>query len=369
MARAPETVGVLVLAYGGPDSLDEVEPFLRRVMAPREPSEEMVARAVARYQAIGGRSPLVENTLRQARSLQALFDSYGDDPTPGHEPVRFQVFPGMRHTSPGIDEAVRQAVEASDTTVIALIMASHQSERATGAYLRDVAASFDALDEDARSGMEPPAYVAAWHTSPLFLRAVGDRVLEALRGTDFDSEDVSILFTAHSLPLIDGRGDPDYEHGLLATAEGVMSLVGDYPWSLAYQSASAARGGRWLGPSAEDVIRGLAAAGRRKVVVVPVGFVSEHLETLYDLDIELAREAREAGVEMVRAATVQDSRKFIEALAESVVATQRQLAASRNRGNADRDGAVDDGAGHDGADHGAVDRGGAEPGGTKEVRA
>lgn len=338
MTRSPETVGVLVLAYGGPASLDEVEPFLRRVMAPREPSREMVARAVARYQAIGGRSPLVENTLRQARSLQELLDSYEDDATPGHEPVRFKVVPGMRHTWPDIDQAVRLAVDASDTTVIVLIMASHQSERATGAYLRDVAASFDALDEQRRSGMEQPAYVAAWHTSPLFLRAVADRVLEAVRSTDFDSEDAAVLFTAHSLPLIDGQGDPEYEHGLLATAEGVMSLVGDHAWSLAFQSASAARGGRWLGPSAEDAIRGLAAAGRRRVVVAPLGFVSEHLETLYDLDVELAREAHEAGVEMVRAATVQDSRRFIEALAESVVATQRQRAASRGHDGIDHDG-------------------------------
>ncbi len=337
MARSHEKVGVLVLAYGGPASLDEVEPFLRRVMAPRAPSEEMVARAVARYQAIGGRSPLVENTLRQARSLQELLDSYDDDPTPGHERVRFQVFPGMRHTSPDIDEAVRLAVEASDTTAIVLIMASHQSERATGAYLRDVAASFDALDEERRFGKEPPAYVEAWHTSPLFLRAVADRVLEAVRSTDFGSEGAAVLFTAHSLPLIDGQGDPEYEHGLLATAEGVMSLVGDYPWSLAYQSASAARGGRWLGPPAEDAIRGLVAAGRRRVVVVPLGFVSEHLETLYDLDIDLAREAQEAGVEMVRAATVQDSRRFIEALAGSVVATQRQRAASRAYDGIDHD--------------------------------
>jgi len=315
---------VLVLAYGGPVSLDHVEPFLRRIMAPREPSEEVVAGAIARYRAIGGRSPLVENTLQQARLLQQRLDSCEAGPDTGGGRVSFQVVPGMRHTAPTIEEAVHQAVEASDGTVIALIMASHQSERATGAYLRDVAVSFRTLTDEARAGMEPPVYVEAWHTSPLFLRAVADRVVEAQRSFAGGFEGGTVLFTAHSLPLVDGRGDPDYEQGLRATAEGVMSLVGDCPWSVAYQSAAPSRGARWLGPPAEDIIREVGASSRRRVLVAPLGFVSEHLETLYDLDIELAREAREAGVEMVRAATVQDSPVFMEALAESVLACLRR---------------------------------------------
>lgn len=324
MTQASERVAVLMLAYGGPASLDHVEPFLRRIMAPREPSEEALARAVDRYRAIGGRSPLVENTLYQARLLQERLDRVAASALElGGRRVSFEVIPGMRHTEPTIDEAVRRAVEVADKTVIVLIMASHQSERATGAYLRDVAASFDALSGEASSEVEPPICAEAWHTSPLFLRAVADRVVEASGAWEQGLEGAAVLFTAHSLPLMDDRGDPVYEEGLKATAEGVMDLIGDYRWSLAYQSASAARGGRWLGPRVEDTLHELAVAGVRRVVVAPLGFVSEHLETLYDLDIELAREAGEAGVEMVRAGTVHDSPAFMEALAQSVVGCER----------------------------------------------
>lgn len=323
MTQASEQVAVLMLAYGGPASLDHVEPFLRRIMAPREPSKEALARAVDRYRAIGGGSPLVRNTLYQARLLQERLDRVAASAFElGGRRVSFEVIPGMRHTEPTIDEAVRRAVEIADKTVIALIMASHQSERATGAYLRDVAASFDALSPEASSAMEPPIFAQAWHTSPLFLRAVADRVLEASRVWDQGLEGAAVLFTAHSLPLMHDRGDPVYEEGLRATAEGVIDMIGDRRWSLAYQSASAARGGRWLGPRVEDTLHELAVAGFRRVVVTPLGFVSEHLETLYDLDVELAREAREAGVEMVRAGTVHESPDFIEALAQSVVGCQ-----------------------------------------------
>lgn len=328
MTQGSERVAVLMLAYGGPASLGHVEPFLRRIMAPREPPEEALARAVDRYRAIGGRSPLVANTLHQARLLQERLDRVAASAfEPGGRRVSFEVIPGMRHTEPTIDEAVRRAVEVADESVIVLIMASHQSERATGAYLRDVAASFDALSPEERSEVEPPMYVEAWHTSPLFLRAVADRLVEASGAWDQGLEGAAVLFTAHSLPLMDDRGDPVYEQGLKATAEGVMELVGDYPWSLAYQSASAARGGRWLGPRVEDTLHERAAAGFSKVIVAPLGFVSEHLETLYDLDIELAREARETGVEMVRAGTVHDSPAFVEALAQCVVGCQGRRSA------------------------------------------
>ncbi|MHB9149595.1 MAG: ferrochelatase [Thermoleophilia bacterium] len=330
MTQGSERVAVLMLAYGGPASLDHVEPFLRRIMAPREPSEEALARAVDRYRAIGGRSPLVENTLYQARLLQERLDLLAASAFDlDARRVSFEVIPGMRHTEPTIDEAVRRGVEVADETVIALIMASHQSERATGAYLRDVAASFAALSAEERSEVEPPIYVEAWHTSPLFLRAVADRVAEASRVWDQGLEGAAVLFTAHSLPVVDDGGDPVYEQALKATIEGVMDLIGDHRWSLAYQSASPARGGRWLGPRVEDALGELAVAGFRKVVVTPLGFVSEHLETLYDLDIELAREAREAGVEMVRAGTVHDSPAFMEALAQSVIGCQRGGSASR----------------------------------------
>jgi ferrochelatase len=305
-----EKVAVLLLAYGGPADLDEVDPFLRRIMAPREPSPESLARAVERYRAIGGSSPLVENTLLQARLLQERLDS---------EEAEFVVLPGMRHTGPTIADAVRRAAESDADAAVAVIMASHQSDRATGAYAGDLALAWDGLSDELKVRMPFPSVVAPWHTSPAYLEAVAGRVEAALRTIeDLSPSEVTVVFTAHSLPLLDGTGDPDYEGALEETVMGVMQILGPRPWRLAYQSASPARGARWLGPAVEDVVHDLAQTGTRGVVVAPLGFVSEHLETLYDLDIELARVARDLGLTMARAGTVHDSPLFIEALAGAV---------------------------------------------------
>ncbi len=163
-------------------------------------------------------------------------------------------------------------------------------------------------------------FVARWHDAPLFLEAVADRVRDVLPAGDLrERDDLSVLFTAHSLPMQVGERDADYESALLETARGVMALVGRLPWRLAYQSRSDRPGVEWLGPDAADVLAEEAAAGRREVVVVPLGFVSEHLETLYDLDVALAGRAAELGLGFRRALTVQDSPRFIEALAAAVV--------------------------------------------------
>jgi ferrochelatase len=315
-----ERIAVLLLAYGGPASLEEVPRFLRSIMAPREPSDEVVARATERYRAIGGRSPLVDNTLLQARLLQERLDGVAFADRVSGAPVSFHVVPGMRHTEPDFSQALRVAVDQCHARMVAVIMASHQSERATGAYHRDLTAAYDDLPAGIRARVAPPVAVQPWHTSEAFLNAVAGRVIKAL-STLADGDppsDIPILFTAHSLPLVEGKGDPVYEEALLATARGVMALVGQRPWTLAYQSASAARGGQWSGPAIEEVLREAAEAGTRDVVVAPLGFVSEHLETLYDLDIELAAEARRLGVRMARAGTVHDSPMFIETLAAAV---------------------------------------------------
>ncbi|MHB8869291.1 MAG: ferrochelatase [Thermoleophilia bacterium] len=315
-------MAVLVLAYGGPESLDEVEPFLRRIMAPREPSADAVARAVERYSRIGGRSPLMENTREQARSLEERLNA-GETggSTVGGAATVFRVFVGARHTVPGVAAALELAAEAADRAVVAVVLASHQSERATGGYLRDLASAFSALPESDRTRLGPPLVVDPWHTSPAYLGAVAGRIQEAAarlaeRATGGPPV---VMFTAHSLPLVDGAGDPEYERRLGETIGGVVSLISPSPaWLLAYQSASPARGGAWLGPDVGGEIRRLASEGVDRVVVMPLGFVSEHLETLFDLDIELAGIAAEAGVVMERAATVQGTTGFLEALAAAV---------------------------------------------------
>jgi ferrochelatase len=318
-------VAVLVLAYGGPKHLDEVKPFLDRVLAPRAPSAQMVERALARYRAIGGGSPLAENTFAQASALDAYLRGPGaaaltpavagaDGPAP-----EVGTFVGMRFTEPSLSHAVEQALDFGRGRAVAVILASHQSARATGGYVADVKAACAALGHPTPDRVR---FVARWHAAPLFLQALAEEVREVLPPSDDPARsDLSVLFTAHSLPIEGGERDADYESALLETARGVMALVGHLPWRLAYQSRSDRPGVEWLGPDAGDVLAEEAAAGRREVVVVPLGFVSEHLETLYDLDVALAGRAAELGVGFRRARTVQHSPRFIEALAAAV--TQR----------------------------------------------
>lgn len=310
-----------MLAYGGPECLEQVEPFLRRIMAPREPTPETVARAVGRYARIGGRSPLAENTRAQARALEERLSASGASASGVAGEREFRTVVGMRHATPFVADAVAEAARLADRSVVVVILASHQSERATGGYLRDVASAFEALPRSERARLREPLVVGPWHVSPPFLQAVAGRIEEARARLAARAGGTSplVVFTAHSLPVSGDRGDPEYERGLLETIEGVVSLLRPRPgWVLAYQSASTARGGRWLGPDVEDEMRRLAGEGLDRVVVMPLGFVSEHLETLYDLDVGLAGVAAEVGVVMERAETVQDSPGLMDALAEAV---------------------------------------------------
>lgn len=315
-------MAVLVLAYGGPQSLDEVEPFLQRVLHPHAPTAEMVQRALARYRAIGGGSPLATNTRTQAQALEAYLDGPGRARSADATGTRSAVvtFVGMRFAEPSLSSAVEQALDFGKGRAVAVIMASHQSAQATGGYVADVQAACVSLAQRLPGRVE---FVRRWHTHPQFLEAVAERVRDVLPPVARRA-DMSLLFTAHSLPVDRGRRDVDYERALLETARGVMTRLGDLPWRLAYTSRSGRAGVEWLEPDAEGALAEEAAAGRREVVVVPLGFVSEHLETLYDLDIALAGRAAQLGVAFRRAQTVQDAPQFIAALGAAV--TERALA-------------------------------------------
>jgi len=315
-----ERVAVLVLAYGGPASLDEVGPFLARVMAPRVPSPEAVARAAERYRAIGGGSPLVRGTLAFARRFQDRLEQAVREraAAPGQS-APIHVVAGMRHTEPSIAGAVNEAFLHADR-VVAVVMASHQSERATGGYSRDVRAAYEALPLSLTDGRAAPTFVHSWHRAPAYVGAVADAARVALvrLSSRVTPPETHVLFTAHSVPLGGVGGDPEYEGSLRETAEDVARLLGIDTWSLAYQSRSPGGSHDWLGPASEDVLRQAASDGVKGVVVVPLGFVSEHLETLYDLDIELARTADDLGLETERAATVQESEGFMSTLVDAV---------------------------------------------------
>ncbi len=305
MTDIPSSVAVLLLAYGGPLSLEDVEPYLLDVRGGRPPSPQLVEEVRQRYALIGGRSPLLEHTQAQARALEAyLREQWGKS---------IPVFVGMRHWHPYIRDVVPEIVAQGAEYIVAIPMAPHYSRISVGAYRH-------ALNEALAEVERPPkvAFVERWGSHPRFVRAVADRVREALARFPVDvREQVAVVFTAHSLPKrIVEMGDP-YPQELAESARLVARTVGLGTWHLAYQSAGASRV-PWLGPDVGEVIEDLARAGVRHVLVVPVGFVCDHVEVLYDIDIELRQRAESLGVHMERTESLNDSPGLIATLAALV---------------------------------------------------
>ncbi len=290
-----------------------MESFLGRVMAPRRPSAEAVRNARERYRLIGGGSPLVANSRAQAAALQEDLDGRrGEIPGRLGAAMEIRIFLGMRSSEPFLEEAVREAADWGGRLRFA-VLASHGSEGATGAYRERVAALLG-------GGYDlEQAFVSGWHTAAGYLEAVADRV-ESARAEAGLPKSTPVLFTAHSLPLRDGREDQVYRARLEQTVALLAEKLRVSKFRLAFQSAAPRPGVSWMGPFAESVLEELANAGHAGIVVAPLGFVSEHLETLYDLDIEFKQRARELGVGFARAGTVGTHPRFIAALADAVLA-------------------------------------------------
>jgi ferrochelatase len=296
------------MAYGAPEALEDVEPFLLDVRNGRATSREVVEEVRGRYEAIGGRSPLGEITRAQAAALEGAL---ADDPR-----ADWRVVVGMRHSDPRIAAAVADLAADGRRRFVALCLAPHFSRLSIGAYL-------ERLDEAmaATAGGLEAVRIESWHDHPGFVAAVAERVTAALGRTD-DPAAAEVLFTAHSLPArIVAEGDPYdrqlRETGALVAARVEAATERPLAWIFAYQSA--AIGARdWLGPPVEQAIAERAAAGVRELVAVPVGFVSDHVEVLYDLDVEAQRTAATLGMRLRRAPTVGNHPRFIELLAELV---------------------------------------------------
>ncbi|GIW52971.1 MAG: ferrochelatase [Gemmatimonadales bacterium] len=289
--------GVLLVAYGAPRSLEEVKPFLEDIRSGRPTPPELVAELEERYRAIGGGSPLLERTEAQAARLAHFLG----DGTP--------VYVGMRHWHPYIREALEAVRKDGIKRLVVVAMAPHFSRMSIGAYQKKV--------EEASEGIEV-AFVKQWYDHPRFLDGVAAKVAQTLeRFPAARRTKPHIIFTAHSLPeKILASGDP-YPEQLRRSAEGVMERVGDYPYSVAFQSAGQTQD-RWLGPDAGEVMQHLAAQGHGEIVLCPIGFVADHLEVLYDVDIEYQDLARKLGVRLERTPSLNDSPELIEALADLV---------------------------------------------------
>lgn len=293
-------ITVLLLAFGGPGDMDSVEPFLRNVLPGRPITPDLLQRVKNRYSLIGGRSPLTEITLRQAKLLE---ERLGD---------RFKVYVGMRHWHPFIKDTVKKIKEDGFSDVIAIPMAAQTSKAGTGGYI-------DALNKALEEVSGLNAKVAdPWHRNPLYISAVAETVRDALKYfTEEKRKDVQVIFSAHSLPKRTVEGDP-YETQMKETIDGLLQTLGLLNWRLAYQSKGQAPG-EWLGPEVETVMEYLAREGKKDVLIVPIGFVCDHVETLYDIDILFKKKAVELGMNFKRAASLNDSTLFIDALADIVM--------------------------------------------------
>jgi ferrochelatase len=301
-------VGLLVMSYGTARGLDDVEAYYTHIRRGSPPSPELVEELKDRYRAIGGRSPLAEITESQVRGLEAELNGSAGPGGP-----RFRAFNGQKHQSPYIEDAMAAMGEAGIERAVGLVLAPHYSRFSIGEYVERAEKAAAPL------GIEI-TFVESYAAHPAFVGFVGDRVREALAEVPDDVRDRSVVvFSAHSLPTrILAAGDP-YPDELRASAEAVSREVGLPPERVRTAWMSAGRTAEpWLGPDITEVVEDIAAGGVPAVVACPVGFVSDHLEVLYDVDIELAELARRARVLLVRTRSPNDDPAFLRVLATVV---------------------------------------------------
>ncbi len=302
-AMENERIGVLVMAYGGPDSLEELPGYLADIRSGRVTNPEVLAEMQDHYRRIGGRSPLLEITRRQVDALQL---GLGD---------QFACYIGMRHWHPWLEETVGAMVSDGIRRAVGLVLAPHYSSMSVGRYLAKIAEGLQMYHGEIEF-----RHVESYHRAPGLISALARRVEEGIDRFPADQRDtVHVVFSAHSLPkrILDS-GDP-YDEQLRETASLVAERSGlpTSRWSWSYQSAGKSPE-PWLGPQLEEHIPELASRGVRNIVSVPVGFVGDHVEILYDIDIEAMEAARRAGVTLVRPPALNDDPEFIEALVSTV---------------------------------------------------
>lgn len=313
----------MLLNLGGPQTLDDVEPFLQRLFADREllrlPWQDVLGRFIATrrapkvralYAAIGGGSPILEWTTKQGEGMVARLDALSPDTAPH----RFYV--AFRYAAPFADDALRAMQADGITRAVAFTQYPQYSCTTTGSSLNEL---WRALDRQGLREAFQWSLIDRWPTHEGFVHAMADAVQRGLaQYAPHERDDVLLLFSAHSLPLsVIDRGDA-YPQEVSATVERVIESLGyRHPFLLSYQSEVGPV--RWLGPSTEDVIRRLAADGRHNVLVVPIAFTSDHIETLSEIDREYAELAHELGLTgFHRAPALNDSPLFLDAMADLV---------------------------------------------------
>jgi protoporphyrin/coproporphyrin ferrochelatase len=290
-------IGLLVMAYGGPDKLEEVEPYLLDVRGYRPTSQEIIHEVRERYREIGGRSPILEQTQAQADALESVLNKNGG---------QFKVYIGMRHWHPFIKDALAEMQAEGIEKAVGVVMAPHYSRMSIGAYYQRL--------EEANS---PIAFarIENWHLDKGYINALAGRVHDALER--FPKEiraDVPVIFTAHSLPEKILEWNDPYPAQLRETVSAVMEKLGSQPHEFAFQSAAISTI-PWLGPDAGEVIKRLVSEGKQHILLCPIGFVCEHVEILYDIDIVYQNLAKSLGIHLERIEMLNTAPEMINGLA------------------------------------------------------
>ncbi len=300
---------VLLLAHGSPEAPADVPEFLRNITGGRPVSPETIAEIQSRYARIG-KSPLLEITLRQAVALQ--------------RELKLPVFAAMRNWKPFISDVVQEMVQAGVTRAVAICLAPQNSRTSVGLYRRALEAAAPNFEVD---------FVESWHDHPLLIRAFAEKLTAVWRRA---SQEVGarppVVFTAHSVPERTIAGGDPYADQARDTAALVAMQVASLTvddWSFAFQSQGTS-GGPWLGPTVEDTLLVLQGKGHRGAVIQPIGFVCDHVEVLYDIDVHFQEFAAQQGMRLWRTESLNDSPTFIAALAD--VARSRLLPAGEQPG-------------------------------------
>jgi ferrochelatase len=317
---------VLVIAFGGPQGLDDIRPFLANVLRGRRVAPERAEEVAHHYEGFGGVSPLTELTMRQANGLRERLQTRGE-PLP--------VYVGMRNWDPYLKDTLAQMSRDGVRRAVGLIAAAQRSYSSCTQYRENVAEARTALRAEGLADIEI-TFVDDWHAHPGFVGANAAHIDAALQELPEGLRDrARLIFTAHSIPVAMAQRYP-YEaqlhEGARAVVEtfdalrttaaggGASHVIRDR-WDLVYQSRSGRPEDPWLGPDICEHLREQAAHGLEAVVLSPIGFICDHIEVLYDLDVEAAAVCRELGVPMARAHAVNDHPLFIDMMADVVLRT------------------------------------------------
>jgi ferrochelatase len=317
---------VLLVAFGGPQGPADVRPFLANVLRGRRVSPERVEEVAHHYEQFGGVSPLTELTMRQARALEGTLAARG---------LALPVHVGMRNWHPFLADTLADMSARGVTRAIGILAAAQRSYSGCLQYRENVRDARAALLQ-AQGRAPEVVYVGDWHEHPGFIAANAENIRRALdRLSPAARATARLIFTAHSIPTAMAAAYP-YREQLLASARAIAEQLvlddeeGDHrDWSVVYQSRSGRPEDPWLEPDVCDYLRQERAFGMTAAVLCPVGFLCDHVEVLYDLDVEAAAACRELGIAMTRAEAVNDHPRFIDALADAVVDTYERYRGGR----------------------------------------